>query len=241
MLKLAICDDNNVELSNLVQLITQYGEARHIHCQYATFSNGFELVSALEKGKRFDIYCLDIMMPVFTGLDAAKEIRTFDKTAPILFISASPEYALESYSVRAINYVLKPIARDKLFLIFDELVEQMNAEKNEDAIIVKSTEGIQKILISNLVFVEVIGRSVLYHLLSGRVIECAESFSSACDALLKYRCFIKPHRSYLVNMRYVDTIQNKQIILQTLTTIPIVQGKAKEIKAQYLAYQMEGE
>lgn len=240
MLQIAVCDDNIDELSNMVQLIDLYRTSRHLNCEHVVFPNGFELISALEKGKRFDIYCLDIMMPGFTGIDAAKEIRTFDKTAPILFFTSSPEFALESYSVKAINYVLKPISKEKLFFTFDELLEQIKA-KEEDAVIVKSNEGIQKILISNLAFAEVIGRNVLYHLRSGKVVECTEPFSSVCDSLLKYGCFIKPHRSFLVNMQYVDTIENHQITLQTLSAVPVAQGKAKEIKQQYLNYQMEGE
>ncbi len=241
MLQIAICDDNIDELSNMVQLINQYRASKNFSCEYAVFPNGFELVSALEKGKQFDIYCLDIIMPGFTGIDVAKEIRSFDKTAPILFFTSSPEFALESYSVKAINYVLKPITKEKLFFTFDEMLEQIKAEKDEDAIIVKSKDGIQKILIYNLTFAEVIGRNVLYHLRSGKVIECTEPFSYVCDNLLKYGCFIKPHRSYLVNMQYVDTIENHQMILQTLSTIPVAQGKAREIKQQYLNYQMEGE
>ncbi|NLN66507.1 MAG: response regulator transcription factor [Clostridiaceae bacterium] len=241
MLQIAVCDDNIDELSNMVQLINLYRESRSIYCEYAVFPNGFELISTLEKGKRFDMYCLDIIMPGFTGIDVAKEIRCFDKTTPILFFTSSPEFALESYSVKAINYVLKPISKEKLFFTFDELLEQIKAEKDEDAVIVKSNEGIQKILISNLVFAEVIGRSVLYHMRSGKVIECTEAFSSVCGKLLKYGSFIKPHRSYLVNMQYMDTIENHQITLQTLSTIPIAQGKAKEMKQQYLNYQMERE
>lgn len=241
MLQIAVCDDNIDELSNMVHLINLYRASKNLSCEYAVFPNGFELVSALERGKRFDIYCLDIIMPGFTGIDVAKEIRAFDKTAPILFFTSSPEFALESYSVKAINYILKPISKEKLFFTFDELLEQIKTEKDEDAVIVKSSEGIQKILVSNLVFVEVIGRNVLYHLRSGKVIECTEPFSSVCNNLLKYGCFIKAHRSYLVNMQYVDTIENHQITLQTLTSVPIAQGKAKQIKQQYLNYQMEGE
>ncbi|HOJ11936.1 MAG TPA: LytTR family DNA-binding domain-containing protein [Clostridiales bacterium] len=241
MLQIAVCDDNIDELSNMVQLINLYRASRNFSCEYAAFPNGFDLVSALEKGKRFDIYCLDIIMPGFMGIDVAKEIRGFDKVAPILFFTSSPEFALESYSVKAINYVLKPISKEKLFFTFDEMLEQIKAEKNENAVIVKSNEGIQKILISNLVFAEVIGRNVLYHLRSSKVIECTEPFSPVCDNLLKYGCFIKPHRSYLVNMQYVDTIENHQVSLQTLSSVPVAQGKAKEIKEQYLAYQMEGE
>ena len=241
MLHIAVCDDNIDELSNMVQLIDHYRTSKHINCEHAVFSNGFELVSVLEKGKRFDIYCLDIIMPGFTGMEVAKAIRTFDKIAPILFFTSSPEFALESYSVKAINYVLKPISKEKLFFTFHELLEQIKSEKEEDAVIIKSNEGIQKILISNLIFAEVIGRNVLYHLRSGKVIECTEAFSAVCDNLMKYGCFIKPHRSYLVNMQYVDTIENHQITLQTLSSVPVAQGKAKEIKKQYLNYQMEGE
>lgn len=241
MLQIAICDDNVDELSNMVQLINLYRTSKNFSCEYAVFPNGFELISTLEKGKHYDLYFLDIIMPGFMGIDLAKEIRSFNKTAPILFFTSSPEFALESYSVKAINYVLKPITKEKFFFTFDEVLEQIKVEKDEDAIVVKSNEGIQKILISNLVFAEVIGRNVLYHLISGKVMECTESFSSVCDNLLKYGCFIKPHRSYLVNMQYVDTIDNHQISLQTISTVPIAQGKAREIKEKYLNYQMEGE
>ncbi|WP_024831974.1 LytR/AlgR family response regulator transcription factor [Ruminiclostridium josui] len=239
MLQIAVCDDNIDELSNMVQLINQYRLSKNINLDYAAFSNGFELVSALEKGKRFDIYCLDIIMPGYTGIDVANEIRSFDKNAPILFFTSSSEFALESYSVKAINYVLKPISKEKLFFTFDEMLEHVKMKENDDAIIVKSNEGIQKILISNLVFAEVIGRNVFYHLLSGKVIECTESFSAVCDKLLKYKCFIKTHRSYIVNMQYINTINNNQVTLQTLSSVPIAQSKVREIKQQYLAYQME--
>jgi len=241
MLQFALCDDSIEELSNMVRLFDLYRVSKNLSCEYAVFSNGFELVSALEKGKRFSIYCLDIIMPGFLGIEVAKEIRRFDQTAPILFFTTSPEFALESYSVKALNYVLKPITKEKLFFILDEVLEQIKGEKEANAVVVKSSKGIQRILISNLAFVEVIGRNVLYHLRSGKVIECTESFSSVCEKLMKYGCFIKPHRSYLVNMQYVDTIENNHMTLQTLSVIPIAQGKAREIKQQYLNYQMEGE
>jgi len=241
MVQIAICDDNIDELSNMVQLIDLYRTTKNFSCEYAVFPNGFELISVMEKGKMFDIYCLDIIMPGFMGIDVAKEIRKFDKTAPIIFFTSSPEFALESYSVRAVNYVLKPITKEKLFFTLDEVLEQIKGKKDEDAIVVKSHEGIQKILISNLIFVEAMGRNVLYHMPSGKVIECTESFSSVWDNLQKFGLFIKPHRSYIVNMQYIDTIENHQISLQNLKFVPVAQGKSKEIKQLYLNYQMEGE
>lgn len=240
MIKIAVCDDNKDELSNMAQLIDQYRASKHFNCEYELFLNGLELAYVLEKGRRFDIYCLDILMPGFSGIDLAKEIRTIDKNASILFLTSSPEFALESYSVKASNYLIKPISKEKLFTTFDDIIEDLRIKDNEDSIIVKSNEGIEKILTSNLVFAEVIGRNVHYHTLSGKVITCRESFSAVYHNLMKYGCFLKTHRSYIVNMQYIDNIKNNQVSLQTLATVPIAQGKTRELKQQYLSYQMNG-
>lgn len=139
MVNIAMCDDSIDELSNMVQLLDEYRISKHLNCDYAVFQNGFDLVSALEKGKTFDLFCLDIIMPAFTGIDLAKEIRSHDKNAPILFFTFSPEFALESYSVNAVNYVLKPLTKGKFFGTIDMVLERMTVER-DDAIIVKSNE-----------------------------------------------------------------------------------------------------
>jgi len=241
MLHIAFCDDNLDELSGIVRLLNAYRTSRNLSCEYAVFPNGFELMAALERGKRFDVFCLDIIMPGFSGIEVAKAIRAFDKTAPIVFFTSSPEFALESYSVRAVNYILKPITEEKLFFTFDELLERIPVREEEDALIVKSAEGIQRILIPNLVYAEVLGRSVLYHLISGKVVTCAEAFGPVCQALMKFGCFVQPHRSFIVNMRHIDTIESSRITMQDKSVVPIAQGKAKEVRQQYLSYQMEGE
>ena len=103
----------------------------------------------------------------------------------------------------------------------------------------KDLQGIQKILLSNLIYAEAMGRKVHYHLSSNRVIECFGKFSEVCDTLLAHSCFIKPHRSYVVNMNYINKIENTEITLQNLSSVPVAQGKSKEIKECYLAFQMD--
>ncbi len=240
MLSIAICDDNIDDLSNIAYLVDEYRTSKHLNCEYAVFHNGFDLMSSLNKGKRFDLYCLDIIMPAYTGIEVAKEIRQFDKLTPIIFLTSSPEFALDSYSVNAVNYVLKPITKEKLFFSFDKVLEHMKIEQ-DTAIVVKSSEGIQKIIVTNLVYAEVVGRNVFYNLISGKRIECIEPFLPVCENLLKYGYFFKTHRSYIVNMQYIDSIGNDTLIMQTGLSIPIAQGKTREIKEKYLAFQMEGE
>lgn len=93
MIQIALCDDNLEELLNMTRLVDEYKIEKLIKCDYKTFHNGFDLIETLESGNRFDIYCLDIIMPMFTGIDIAKKIRTFDKNAIILFFSSSAEFA----------------------------------------------------------------------------------------------------------------------------------------------------
>lgn len=238
MIQIAFCDDNPKELSNLNHYMTQYNLDRNLNCDYDVFSNGLDLIAAIDNGKDYNLYVLDIIMPGLTGMDLAKEIRIRNKHAVILFLTSSPEFALESYTVKAHNYVLKPIAQSQFYSIFDDLIDTLETDDQEKVILVKSENGIQKILLSNLVYAEVIGRTVIYHIRSNRTISVVESFSALCDKLLRYGCFVKTHRSYIMNMQYVDIIDAKQVTLQTHATIPIAQGKAKEIRQQYLSYQM---
>lgn len=238
MFRLAICDDETHSLVHMISLIEEYRSVSPFHFEYASFHNGIELASVLEHGKHFDVYCLDIVMPGFNGIELGKEIRYYDKSAQIIYLTSSPEFALESYSVRAANYILKPIVKETLFSVLNDVLEQMK-HTEEVSITVKDTQGIQKILLSNLVYAEAMGRKVLYHLVSGRTLECSSRFSEVCDTLLEYPFFTKPHRSYVVNMNYINTIENTEMTLQISNTIPIAQGKSKEIKDCYLAFQMK--
>lgn len=238
MFRLAICDDETHSLAHMISLIEEYRLVSPFHFEYASFHNGLELASVLEHGKHFDIYCLDIVMPGYDGIELGKEIRDYDKSAQIIYFTSSPEFALESYAVRAANYVLKPITKETLFSVLNDVLEQIE-RKEEASIVLKTTQGIEKILLSNLVYAEAMGRKVLYHLASGRTLECSSRFSEVCNTLLEYHFFLKPHRSYVVNMNYINTIETTEITLQIPDTIPIAQGKSKEIKDYYLSFQME--
>lgn len=238
MLRIALCDDNTTDLSSMESILKTYRTNHFTDCDYCVFHSGFELMTALGNGKRFDVYCLDIIMPKFSGIALGKEIRSCQKNAQIIFFTSSPEFALESYSVKAANYILKPVTFEKFSRAMDDVLDQIHKEEPQ-TVILKSSEGILKILLSSLLYVEAMGRNTIYHTVSGRTITCPQKFSAACDSLMDYSCFLKSHRSYLVNMNYIDVIRSTEITLQSSIKIPVAQGKVKEIKELYLAFQME--
>ena len=75
-----------------------------------------ELVMQMEKGVHYDVILLDICMPGMNGIQCAKDIRQYDNLVKIIFLTSSTEYAVESYSVKAHNYLLKPTQKKDLFL-----------------------------------------------------------------------------------------------------------------------------
>lgn len=235
-MKLAICDDNQEELDSIVQMLEDYRTARGLTFLCKAFTSSVELASVAQKGS-FDLYLLDILMPALDGMALAKEIRSFDKASPIIFLTTAPEFALESYEVKAANYLLKPLKKETLFSALDDIFAQQS-QKQESYIIVKCSQGLRKLFLSQLVYAEAYGRKVLYYLCSGETIECSSPFSSVSSELLKNPEFIQSHRSYLVNMHYIRTIKTTDIELLDQIHIPLAQRRLSQIKQHYLAFLM---
>lgn len=234
-MKIAICDDDRDELFQIHELLEHYASERQTSLIVKEYSSSFELASANET---FHLYLLDVLMPVLNGIDLAKEIRLSDGAADIIFLTSSPEFAVESYTVKASNYLLKPVQKDTLFHALDDIFAKQISDA-KSSIIIKTTSGVHKIHLTSLIYVEAVNRKVIYYLNNGEHIMSTERFSSVCDSLLKHSEFMLPHRSYLVNMNYIRTISTADMFLQNGKCIPLAQRRISEIKKLYLAFQME--
>ena len=119
-MKIAICDDNRQELSHILSLLDNYQAKQNLAFTICPFHNSRDLADTLS-GTRYDLFLLDIIMPDITGMELARKIRSFDKSADIIFLTTSPEYAVESYTVKATNYLMKPIVPERFYETLDEI------------------------------------------------------------------------------------------------------------------------
>lgn len=236
-MKIAVCDDNKEELSSILTLLEQYEKTSGHSLFVRAFTSSTELASLVEN-ERYDLYLFDILMPVLSGMELAKEIRSFDRAADIIFLTSSPEFAVESYTVKASNYLVKPIPKDAFFQALDDIFATKKKDEGR-SLVVKSSIGVHKILLADLVYVEALNRKVIYYLRNGEELSCADRFASVCDGLAGCPEFLLAHRSFLVNMNYIRTIGNADLVLQGGKTIPLAQRRVTEIKKHYLAFQME--
>lgn len=235
MIKIAFCDDDMEVLHQMNELLDRYRVERNEDITYAAFQSPFELLTEIEKGIRPDILFLDVVMPGQNGMDVAKEIRQYDTNMKIIFLTSSPEFAVESYSVGAYFYQLKPIWEESFFRLMDSVLAECT-KTQENSLILRSKEGITRIALEKLEYCEVIGRTLFFHLGNGKVFESVGSLDDLFLQLKPYGNFLRPHRSFLVNMDYIQNISYRAIKLISLAEIPIPHGKCSEIKNKYLEY-----
>ena len=241
MLKIAICDDNNTELLQIKQIIELF-KASHIlnsNIKCDSFLSGLDLLLAIENSINYDIFILDIVMPLMNGIEVAMEIRKKNSISKILFLTSSREFAVDSYKVNAFYYLLKPIIKEKLISILENACADID-EKSRDSIIVKCKTCLTKVFLHKIEYTEIIGRTLFFHLTSGEVLKSLGTMSQLENDLLRDKRFIKPHRSFLVNMDCIHHITDKDIITFSNKSVPISRDIYRNIKKEYIDYSFGG-
>ncbi len=234
-MKIAFCDDDLSVLDEMSTLLGQYCGKRNREIEYTAFHSSLELLAAIEKGIRFDVLFLDVMMPGENGISAAKEIRQYDTVVKIIFLTSSSEFAVQSYTVDAYFYQMKPIREESFFRLMDSVLSTCGKER-ECSLILRCKSGITRINLDRLEYCEVIGRTLLFHMDNGTLLESAGSLDELCGQLAPYENFLRLHRSFLINMEYIQSISYKAVKMDNLAEIPIPHGKCSEVKNTYLAY-----
>lgn len=235
MIKVAFCDDDTNMLDELSMLLERYCADRSEEIEHTTFHSPVELLCKIELGARFDILFLDIFMPGVNGIDTAAEIRACDSNMKIIFLTSSPEFAVQSYTVNAYFYQLKPIQEESFFRLMDSVLDVCEKEQ-ADSLILQCKSGVTRIQPRHLEYCEVNHRTLMFHLTSGKVLESIGSLDDLGRQLEVYGGFLRVHRSYIVNLEHVQNLSYKSITMSCLAEIPIPRGKYKEIKDTFLEY-----
>lgn len=232
MIRIALCDDDERCLVALKRMLESWAAAAssqvNIHC----FDNGDSLIRDCA-ASRYDIIFLDIVMPLLNGMDAAREIRDRDKTVKIIFLTSSPEFALQSYSVKAADYIVKPITYQRLIEVMDDAAAFIRQEP--ECMTLKTVGGYQKIYLHDIEYIEAQNKRVFFFLESGKVVEVVQPLYTFEAELDDSKGFFKCHRSYLVYLPNVDYFNNTEIKTKSGRCIPIARGYGKAFQDAYFA------
>lgn len=237
MIKAAFCDDEPDVLAEMADLFEKYSAACGQKAVYNLFQSPLEILEEIEKGLRWDVLFLDIFMPGQNGVDVAKEIRQRDMDVKIIFLTTTAEFAVESYMVDAYFYQMKPICEARFFELMDSVAKACELAQ-QDSLLLCAKSGVRRIDLEKLVYCEVIRRTLFFHMINGEVFECGGGMDELCKKLMPFGQFLRPHRSFLVNIEHIKSISYKKIEMSGGVNIPVPHGRYSEIKETYLAYAL---
>lgn len=233
MIRIAVCDDNPEFLQRIACMVEKWAAQSEIPVELYRFTDGDGLL-AKNAVMHMDIVFLDIIMPLQNGIDTAKELRQSDNAVKIVFLTSSPEFALDSYEVKAQGYLLKPVTYEKVRETLEECSRTLETEPKH--IVLKTAFGYQKLYFRDMEYAEAQNKRIVFYLRTGETVEVPATLHSLEDGLAEKDGFFKCHRSYLVFLPNVDRFSMTEIITKSGRSIPIARGYGRAFKEAYFAY-----
>ncbi len=233
MIEIAICDDEEIIIERIADLIKK----QNMDCHIESFQAGNELLAAK---RRFDLIFLDIQMDGINGMETAKAVREYDRKAVIVFVTAVKEYVFEAFDVGAFHYLLKPIEERKFAEVFENAareIQERRIQKETPALFFKTKNKSYTFNQSEIIFIESKNRKAAIHTVKN-TLEVYAVMKELQKELGNsfYRC----HRGYLVNMAHIAEYSSDMIEMDNGERVYLAKEKYQEFVKAYMRYLRNG-
>lgn len=233
MIKVAICEDSDIDRDILGEIVGFLMDDRGIDYQVDLYRNGEELVSCY-KNKPYDLIFLDIMMNEIDGIETGKLIRGMDGSVEIVYCTSSSDFAIAAYEVHAMGYLVKPYEPGRIGAVIDYFI-QKHPQEEKNYIEVKSKRKSIIIPYKDIIHLESDNKVVYIYTTTQGAVKVYNKLDTL-EKELKDERFLRCHQSYLVNMQYVAGLVDSDFIMIDNRMIPIRKSGRKLIVKRYEDY-----
>ena len=230
-MNIAICDDEILFTRELSSLLTHWAEKNDFSLTLYPYSNGDDLLTAL-RTIPVDLIFLDIIMPLLNGIDTAREIRSMGLTVPVIFLTSSREFALDSYDVKAFHYLLKPVNTLKLFSVMDDFFKTYHVPA--ETFVAHTADGFCSITLNDVDYLEAQNKQVLVCLSNGTTLKIRELFVKCEGVFTPEKGFFKCHRSYIVNLSHIKQF-TRTMVTTVISSVHISRNNYSAFKDAYIS------
>lgn len=198
--------------------------------------------AAFLKNNPVDFVFLDVQLNGELGIDIGKFLNKEELNFEIIFTTAYSGFAVEAFSLCAIDYLLKPLVEDRFVEAVSrvlkkgivtteqlELLEQMSKVEKIEKIILRNHEGQYPVLLEDILFLKADNVYTEFHLLNRKRIVVSKPLKEY-DSLLSQDHFFKAHRSYIMNTLHIQQINQLEATMKDKTILPISRDKKKELE-----------
>ncbi len=230
-----LCDDQNSELKAMQKIVADYAGAHpELSLSIQCFSSPFAMLDEMDRGGIPDIALLDICMPGVLGTDIAREIQRRSKEATdIIFLTTSPDFAVEAFSLRACDYLMKPYTKERLVDALDRVMEKRRWRRY---IPIQCGNALHRIDAFSIAYAEARNHSLEIHLKSSNCLRTRMTLTELRELLRDTSGFVTVGASYIVNLRCVQSLLTATLVMATGETIPVPRRLRGEIKQQYFDF-----
>lgn len=208
MLCIVIVEDNKECARLLIDYIEQYEKESQEHFQVRFFSNGYNFLD--EYKADYDIIFMDIEMPGINGMETAKKLRKIDENVCLIFVTNMAQYAASGYEVNALDFMVKPVGYFDFTLKLQRAIQYRKKTKKAE-VVIKTENGLKRVVISDIYYVEVADHILSYHTADGIVCERG-TIKSKEEQFVKFD-FVRCNSCYLVNLSHVTEMTAKSIFV----------------------------
>lgn len=234
MLHIAICDDLPPERELVVRFLRAYFAAHPYEYTLTEYSRGENLVEDYEDGSAsFDLIFLDIFLDGLLGIEAARRLRRFAPRVPIVFLTTTPDYALESYDVQAFGYLVKPLDREKAAALLERFLREEHDGRQKALLLREGGRGC-RIPYWEIESIESRRNVLLIRLERGEEHRVYARLDDV-ERELKGHGFLRCHQSYIVNMEQIRAVED-DFLMASGARVPIRRRGGKAIRDAYFEY-----
>lgn len=213
------------------RLVSEVGSAAAIHI----YDSGEDFLERYDGG--YDIIFLDIKMGALNGIDAARDIRKFNKEVCIIFVSSMVQYAIECFKVRAFGFLRKPLNYGEFEREVKEALVNLSDDKNGREILVKTGRGSRWVQTQKIRCIEVQNHEVIIYMgvselrFYGQLKQLEEQLGD-CG-------FLRCHSAFLVNCAHIREVRPMSLVMNNHMEVPISKHRKKEFMEALTRYAGE--
>lgn len=228
---MAIVDDDPAMRATLHGYLDRYAAENHTALDVTEFGCGDTFLQEYRTG--FDVLFFDVDMPGTDGLDTARRLRRIDTQVSLIFVTNMAQYAICGYEVEALDYILKPVSYYDFALKLQKALRRAGRHASRK-LTLETMDGVRRLDTAEIYYVEVLAHYLIYHLSSGEVRVRGRMDQAAAE--LEPFGFARIHKSYLINLRYLELLKPNMVTLAD-QSLPVGRAYKESLMQAYLKYQ----
>lgn len=241
-INIAVIDGNLLHRDVTREMLTDWLARCSWPASLSEFGSGPELMQEISLSGQYDIYIMEVAMPTMNGITLAERLRDGGDKGIIIYLTQDPGNAYRAFGVKASDYLLKPVTKERLNRALDDALTELNKEYVSPVIELKLKTGLMRVPLDNITHVDIVGRALCFHMSNGMALpsNCLRGkFDQAVIEIMgdisNYPDFMFAGKSNLINLSYVMQLRDDSVVLTTDEVISIPKSSILSIRQGWLS------